>query len=36
MPLKLTALLFIATSLSRAGSIQYTISNDVYNSCSGL
>jgi hypothetical protein len=36
MPLRLTGLLFIAASLSRAGSIQYTISNDVYNSCSGL
>jgi hypothetical protein len=32
---RLAALLFIATALARADSIQYTISNDVYNMCSG-
>lgn len=33
---RLAALAFIATALSRAGSIQYSISNDIYNSCSGV
>ncbi len=32
----LPALLLITTALARASSIQYTISNDVYNVCSGL
>jgi len=33
---RLAALVFITTALARAGSIQYTISNDVYTSCGGL
>jgi PEP-CTERM motif len=33
---RLTALAFISTSLALAGSIQFTISNDIYNQCSGL
>jgi hypothetical protein len=33
---RLAAQVFIITALARAGSIQYTISNDVYNSCSGV
>jgi hypothetical protein len=33
---RLAALAFITTSFALAGSIQFTISNDVYNECSGL
>jgi hypothetical protein len=33
---RLAALAFMATPLALAGSIQFTISNDVYNECSGL
>jgi len=33
---KLAALAFIATPLALAGSIQFTISNDIYNECSGV
>jgi len=33
---RLAALALIATPLALAGSIQFTISNDVYNECSGL
>jgi len=33
---RLAALVFVTTALARANSVQYTISNDVYNACSGL
>src|SRR6202050_5829451 len=33
---KLAALAFMTTSVALGGSIQFTISNDVYNECSGL
>jgi hypothetical protein len=33
---RLAALLLVTTALAHASSIQYTISNDVYNMCSGL
>ena len=36
MTRRLAGLLFITAALARAGSIQYTISNDVYNVCSRL
>lgn len=32
---KLMGMVLITSALARAGSIQYTISNDIYNSCSG-
>ncbi|HTB11592.1 MAG TPA: hypothetical protein VK752_08475 [Bryobacteraceae bacterium] len=35
MPHRLAALAFMTTAFVRASSIQYTISNDVYNSCGG-
>jgi hypothetical protein len=33
---RLAALVIITIALARASSIQYTVSNDVYNSCSGI
>ena len=32
---RVAALVFIATAIARASSIQYTISNDIYTTCSG-